>query len=139
PSSLCPYTTLFRSVVVLLGLDDDVFPRTAHIDGDDVLTQNPCVGERDPRSEDRQLLLDALMAAEERVLLFHTGADAVTGALRPPAIPLTEVRDVVATMTGVDVDDERIVRRHPLQPFDQRNFRADDPFGFGVTALAGAR
>jgi len=97
------------------------------------------VGERDPRSEDRQLLLDALMAAEERVLLFYTGADAVTGAIRPPAIPLTEVRDVVATMTGVDVDDDRIVRRHPLQPFDPRNFRADDPFGFGVTALAAAR
>ncbi len=137
--TMVPMRSVPHRVVVLLGLDDDVFPRTAHIDGDDVLTQNPCVGERDPRSEDRQLLLDALMAAEERVLLFHTGADAVTGALRPPAIPLTEVRDVVATMTGVDVDDERIVRRHPLQPFDPRNFRADDPFGFGITALAGAR
>ncbi|WP_241385315.1 exodeoxyribonuclease V subunit gamma [Rhodococcus sp. CH91] len=138
-STMVPMRSVPHRVVVLLGLDDDVFPRTAHVDGDDVLTQNPCVGERDPRSEDRQLLLDALMAAEERVLLFYTGADTVTGAARPPAIPLTEVRDVVATMTGADVADDRIVRRHPLQPFDPRNFRADAPFGFDTAALAGAR
>ncbi|UYP19998.1 exodeoxyribonuclease V subunit gamma [Rhodococcus sp. Z13] len=137
--SMVPMRSVPHRVVVLLGLDDDVFPRTAHTDGDDVLAQNPCIGERDSRSEDRQLLLDALLAAQERVLLFHTGADAVTGAARPPAIPLTEIRDVVATMTGLPADDERIVRRHPLQPFDPRNFRADDPFGFDTAALAGAR
>lgn len=137
--TMVPMRSVPHRVVVLLGLDDDVFPRSAHIDGDDVLAQNPCVGERDPRSEDRQLLLDALMAARERVLLFYTGADAVTGAPRPPAIPLTELIDVVATMTGRRLDDEDIVRRHPLQPFDPRNFRADRPFGFGAAELAGAR
>lgn len=137
--TMVPMRSVPHRVVVLLGLDDDVFPRSAHVDGDDVLAQNPCVGERDPRSEDRQLLLDAIMAAQERVLLFYTGADAVTGATRPPAIPLTEVRDVIAAMTGRAVDDEDIVRRHPLQPFDPRNFRAERPFGFGAAALEGAR
>ncbi|MEV1133601.1 exodeoxyribonuclease V subunit gamma [Rhodococcus coprophilus] len=137
--TMVPMRSVPHRVVVLLGLDDDVFPRNAHIDGDDVLAQNPCVGERDSRSEDRQLLLDAVMSASERVLLFYTGADAVTGAARPPAIPLTEIRDVVTTMAGTAVDDERIVRRHPLQPFDPRNFKAAAPFGFGTAELAGAR
>ncbi|MGN5239063.1 exodeoxyribonuclease V subunit gamma [Rhodococcus sp. SJ-3] len=134
--TMVPMRSVPHRVVVLLGLDDDVFPRTAHIDGDDVLTQNPRVGERDPRSEDRQLLLDAIMSAGEKVLLFYTGADPVTGAARPPAIPLTEVRDVVATMIG---DATQVVRRHPLQPFDARNFLPDAPFSFDETALAGAR
>lgn len=137
--TMVPMRSVPHRVVVLLGLDDDIFPRNAHIDGDDVLAQNPCVGERDSRSEDRQLLLDAVMSATERVLLFYTGADAVTGAARPPAIPLTEIRDVVTTMAGTTVDDQRIVRRHPLQPFDPRNFKADAPFGFDTAELAGAR
>lgn len=138
--TMVPMRSVPHRVVVLLGLDDDVFPRSAHIDGDDVLTQNPLVGERDPRSEDRQLLLDAIMSAGEKVLLFYTGADPVTGASRPPAIPLSEVRDVVATMIGVaDADANPVVRHHPLQPFDARNFLPDAPFSFDETALAGAR
>ncbi|MFD6896931.1 exodeoxyribonuclease V subunit gamma [Rhodococcus sp. NPDC060086] len=138
--TMVPMRSVPHRVVILLGLDDDVFPRSAHIDGDDVLTQNPRVGERDPRSEDRQLLLDAIMSAGEKVLLFYTGADPVTGAARPPAIPLSEVRDVVATMIGVeDGDVNPAVRHHPLQPFDARNFLPDAPFSFDETALAGAR
>lgn len=137
--TMVPMRSVPHRVVVLLGLDDDVFPRSAHIDGDDVLTQNPRVGERDPRSEDRQLLLDAIMSAGEKVLLFYTGADPVTGAARPPAIPLSEVRDVVATMIGVAGGDVNpVVRHHPLQPFDARNFLPDAPFSFDETALAGA-
>ncbi len=46
-------------IVCLLGLDDDAFPRKAPRDGDDLLLDDPWIGERDPRSEDRQLLLDA--------------------------------------------------------------------------------
>ncbi|WP_280447926.1 exodeoxyribonuclease V subunit gamma, partial [Nocardia cyriacigeorgica] len=42
-------------------------------------------GERDPRAEDRQLLLDAIMAAGERLVLLHTGSDPVSGTHRPPA------------------------------------------------------
>lgn len=137
--TMVPMRSVPHRVVVLLGLDDDVFPRSAHVDGDDVLAQNPCLGERDPRSEDRQLLLDAIMSAGEKVLLFYTGADPVTGSPRPPAIPLSEVRDVVAVMVGTDDrDTTAIVRRHPLQPFDARNFHPEDPFSFDTTALAGA-
>ena len=40
----------------------------AHPDGDDVLARDPLVGERDRRGEDRQLLLDALLAATEHLV-----------------------------------------------------------------------
>lgn len=144
--TMVPMRSVPHRVVVLLGLDDEHFPRGTHIDGDDVTAVDAVVGERDPRSEDRQLLLDALMSARDRVLLFHTGADPVTGATRPPAVPLSELRDVVAAMTGTarsgDGRNEEpggIVTRHPLQPFDPRSFRADAPFSFDAAAFAGAR
>ena len=52
-------------VVCLLGLDDGAFPAQAPRDGDDLLLDDPHVGDRDPRTEDRQLLLDALLAAQD--------------------------------------------------------------------------
>ncbi|WP_306364852.1 exodeoxyribonuclease V subunit gamma [Nocardia sp. CC227C] len=135
--TMVPMRSVPHRVVVLLGLDDEVFPRAGGIDGDDVLARHRCPGDRDPRSEDRQLLLDAIMAAGERLVLLHTGSDPVTGAHRPPAIPLAEVLDTVRAHVGREAM-ARIVRRHPLQPFDAANFRADDPFSFDPIALAGA-
>ena len=62
-------------VVCLLGLDDGVFPRKAPRDGDDLMLDDPHVGDRDPRTEDRQLLLDALLAATDRLIVTYTGND----------------------------------------------------------------
>ncbi|WP_107657798.1 exodeoxyribonuclease V subunit gamma [Nocardia suismassiliense] len=136
--TMVPMRSVPHRVVVLLGLDDDVFPRTSGVDGDDVLARNPLLGERDPRSEDRQLLLDAMLAAQDKLLVFHTGADPVTGAHRPPAIPVAELLDVLRAHVGASSMDG-VVTRHPLQAFDRRNFRAEAPFSFDTVALAGAR
>ncbi|CAM2813874.1 exodeoxyribonuclease V subunit gamma [Prescottella defluvii] len=132
--TMVPMRSVPHRVVVLLGLDDDVFPRGTGVDGDDVLARDPLLGERDPRSEDRQLLLDAIMSATDRLLLFYTGNDPVNGKVLPPAVPLSELRDVLEAMTGADV-----VQRHPLQPFDPRNFDPDGPRSFDSAALAGAQ
>jgi len=133
-ATLVPMRSVPHRVVALLGLDDEVFPRGAGVDGDDVLARDPCVGERDRRSEDRQLLLDAVMSAGERLLVLYTGADPVSGQERPPAVPLGELLDTVTLTAGID-----IVQRHPLQPFDSRNFDVAEPFSHDRGALAGAR
>ncbi|MGO4613301.1 exodeoxyribonuclease V subunit gamma [Nocardia sp. 2YAB30] len=135
--TMVPMRSVPHRVVVLLGLDDDVFPRAGGVDGDDVLAREPLLGERDPRSEDRQLLLDAVLAARDTLLVLHTGADPVSGAHRPPAIPVAELLDALRAHVGAAAMDG-VVTRHPLQPFDLRNFRAERPFSFDAVALAGA-
>jgi exodeoxyribonuclease V gamma subunit len=129
-------------VVCLLGVDDGVFPRTGAPDGDDVLARGPHLGERDPRSEDRQLLLDAVTSATEHLVVVHSGMNERTGAPRPPAVPIGELLDAVdaaAGPSGGRAASELVTTRHPLQPFDPRNFRIDGPFSFDRTALAGAQ
>ena len=61
--TLVPMRSIPHRVVCLLGLDDGSFPRHIERDGDDLTARHPRVGDRDARSEDRQLLLDALLAA----------------------------------------------------------------------------
>jgi exodeoxyribonuclease V gamma subunit len=145
--TLVPMRSVPHRVVCLLGLDDTVFPRKAPRDGDDLRLDDPHVGERDPRSEDRQLLLDAVMAARERLIVTYTGNDERTNAPRPPAVPVGELLDVVdrtvATAGGRPARDAVLVR-HPLQPFDPKNFTAGrlipaEPWSFDLMTLAGAR
>ncbi|MGH3458359.1 exodeoxyribonuclease V subunit gamma [Aeromicrobium sp.] len=140
--TMVPMRSVPHRVVCLLGLDDGVFPRNTIVDGDDALARTPFTGERDPRSEDRQLLLDAVMAASEHLVVTYAGAQETTGLSRPPAVPLGELLD--ALDTTVPGARRHSVVRHPLQPFDQRNLRpgvlgTPRPFSFDPAALAGAR
>jgi len=99
--SMVPMRSVPHRVICLLGLDDGKFQRSSGVDGDDVLGRDPCIGERDPRSEDRQLLLDAVLAARENLVILYTGADRRTNAVRLPAVPVGEVLDAIdAIMSG---------------------------------------
>jgi exodeoxyribonuclease V gamma subunit len=139
--TLVPMRSVPHRVVCLLGLDDGVFPRKSPRDGDDLMLDDPRVGERDARTEDRQQLLDALMAATDRLIVTYTGNDERTNLPRPPAVPVGELLDVI-DRTGAP--REQVVVRHPLQPFDERNFEpgALVPGGvwsFDRVTLRGAR
>ncbi|MFI2229129.1 exodeoxyribonuclease V subunit gamma [Nocardia testacea] len=135
---LSPMRSVPHRVVVLLGVDDENFPRGAGADGDEVPAREPLLGERDPRSEDRQLLLDAITAARDTLVVVHTGADPITGAYRPPAVPIAELLDALRAHVGAAGMAE-VLTRHPLQAHDPRNFAAGRPFGFDTVAFAGAR
>ncbi|MFZ2501331.1 MAG: exodeoxyribonuclease V subunit gamma, partial [Nocardioides sp.] len=144
--SMVPMRSVPHRVVCLLGLDDGAFPRGAGRDGDDLLARDPLVGERDPRAEDRQLMLDALCAAKDAVVITYTGSDVYTGQPRPPAVPLGELLDAL-DLTAVAAEgrvQEAITIHHPLQPFDVRNVAVGalvpgEPFSFDPSAAAGAR
>ena len=81
--TLVPMRSVPHRVVCLLGLDDGVFPRRGPRDGDDLLLEDPHVGERDARAEDRQQLLDALLAARDTLIVTFTGNDERTNLPQP--------------------------------------------------------
>ena len=120
--TMVPMRSVPHRVVCLLGLDDGVFPRQRTVDGDDVLARTPVTGERDVRSEDRQLLLDAIGAATETLVVTYTGADPHSGQDRPPAVPLGELLDALDRTTEAPVRG-RHRRRAPapaLRPAQRR-------------------
>src|SRR5262249_5917851 len=145
--TLVPMRSIPHRVVCLMGLDDGVFPRHTARDGDDLLLLEPHVGDRDARSEDRQLLLDALLAATDHLVITYAARDERTNLRRPPAVPLGELLHVVAGTAGCADGAPtrgRVIVEHPLQPFDPRNFDAgallpERRWSFDRTALDGAR
>jgi exodeoxyribonuclease V gamma subunit len=143
--TLVPMRSVPHRVVCLLGLDDGAFPRKSPRDGDDLLLESPHVGDRDPRAEDRQMLLDALLAAEDRLIVVYSGNDERTNARLPPAVPVGELLDAIDRTARSEDDSvrDRVLVHHPLQPFDPDNFTPGklvpgDSWGFDRTALDGA-
>lgn len=147
--TMVPMRSVPHKAVVVLGVDDGVYPRSPVVDGDDVLARRPMVGERDARSEDRQLLLDAVMSAGDHFVAIYSGFDERTGSRRPPAVPLQELISTAArTATAADDRGDHIdgapvepafVRHHPLQAFDERNFHDDGPLPGGTFDRASLR
>lgn len=154
--SLAPMRSVPYRIICLLGMDDGVFPRSPGDDGDDVLALFPRIGTREANGEDRQLLLDALMATRDRLVIIYSGHDERTNAPRPPAVPIAELRDVINLTVASGRGErpkpsERIEIAHPLQSFAPKNFaiegRVDQPdrrldphpWGFDRRMLAAAQ
>ena len=85
--TLVPMRSVPYRVVCLLGMDDQRFPRNSRADGDDLLVDNEIIGDSDRGAEDRQLLLDAVMAAGDYLIVTYSGRDELTNAEYPPAVP----------------------------------------------------
>jgi exodeoxyribonuclease V gamma subunit len=145
--TLVPMRSVPHRVICLVGLDDGAFPRAGAPDGDDVLARARHVGDHDRRAEDRQLLLDAVLAAGDALVVTYQGRDERTNELLPPAVPVNELLEVidaaVTTTTGAPARLQ-LVQHHPLQPSDARCFVPGElgttgPWGFDPALLAGAR
>ena len=140
--TLVPMRSVPYRVVCLLGMDDKRFPRNSRADGDDLLVADEIIGDSDRGAEDRQLLLDAVMAAGDHLIVTYSGRDELTNAEYPPAVPVAELTDVLSGMVG-EAGLESLRTAHPLQPFSEINFVSGGlglpgPWGFDPMQLQGS-
>ena len=116
--TLAPMRSVPHRVICLLGMDDSRFPRRNPEDGDNLLMGT--AADRDRAEEDRQMLLDAVMAAADNLIITYSGRDPQTNTVYPPSVPISELLDTISNMTDEPVND--IVVDHPLQPYSLHNF-----------------
>ncbi|MGI9017525.1 MAG: exodeoxyribonuclease V subunit gamma [Euzebya sp.] len=134
--TLVPMRSVPHRVICLLGMDDEVFPRRSHAATDDLIARHPRVGDRDTRTEDRQLLLDAIMAAEDAVVVTYSGIDERSGQKRSPCVPIAELIRVIDRLAASG--SATFTTSHPLHPHDPAAFTPARP-GFDPQAFAAAK
>ncbi|MCB1028471.1 MAG: exodeoxyribonuclease V subunit gamma [Microthrixaceae bacterium] len=131
-------------VICLLGVDADILG-SGTADADDLLAAAPALGDRDPRADGRQLLLEAILAAEDRLIITTTGRDPATNAEVPLPVVLAELLEELAP-AGPGADDPpggSALVNHPRHDFDAANFEpgrlgTEAPWSFSPVGLAEA-
>lgn len=94
---------LHYRVICLLGLDDQKFPAIARPPEFDLMAAQPAPGDRQRRDDDRNLFLDHVMGARERLYLSYTGRDLRDNARLQPSIVVAELLDyLVDAAVGED-------------------------------------
>ena len=131
-SSLSALRGLSYRVLIVLGLDDGVFPRIDRPVDFDLIAKTLKPGDRQRRTDDRHVFLDHLVATTEVLHLSYTGYNDRTNAELPPSVLIAELLDlllpaVTAAGESVDAARERVMVVHPLQPFSPTCFDPANP------------
>ncbi|TKC86970.1 exodeoxyribonuclease V subunit gamma [Trinickia terrae] len=129
-SSLTSLRGLPYRVVCLIGMDDGVLPSLARADEFDLMAEFGKLGDRQRRDDERNLFLDLLLAARERLFIAYTGRSIRDNAALPPAALVDELLDHLATVSAgpeaspAEVEEARraFIVEHPLQPFAAEYF-----------------
>ena len=120
-------------IVCAIGLDDGVFPSDARPLEFDLMVRAPRRGDRQRRDDERNLFLDLILAARERLYLSYTGRGIRDNAPLPASVLVAELLDTLAPALAsdpLDPDARAAARRwlqveHPLQAFSLRYFQAN--------------
>ena len=124
--TLMPMRAIPFEVVCLLGMNDGDYPRrTPRSDFDLMgLAGQSRPGDRSRQSDDRQLMLEALLSARRVLYVSWTGRSVRDNSEQPPSVLVSQLRDYLAAGWGGDVLAQRTTE-HPLQPFSRRYFESE--------------
>jgi exodeoxyribonuclease V gamma subunit len=120
--TLMPMRAVPFKVVCLLGMNDGDFPRRGHQSDFDLLVLPGMgrPGDRSRRDDDRYLMLEALLAAREKLYVSWVGRNVRDNTEQPASVLVSQLRDYLRAGWDLDLDERTTV--HALQPFSRRYF-----------------
>ncbi len=125
--SLAPMRSIPFDAIVLVGMNNDEFPRNPRRAGFDLREQYPRPGDLSKRAEDRYIFLEALISARKHLIISYLGRDLKSNEIIPPSIVVSELLDYL-DKTYAPKPSETIIRHHPLQSFSIEYFRENSQF-----------
>jgi len=130
-AAMLPMRTVPARQLFVCGLDDASFPRRDQPMPFDLTAVVRRRGDRSRRLDDRQMFLDVLLAARDRLHVTFVGHSAKDDAPCAPSVVLAELLDHVDRVCepppGHAAPRDAIAVRQPLQPWSRRYRSNDDP------------
>ncbi|MFQ5730069.1 MAG: exodeoxyribonuclease V subunit gamma, partial [Waddliaceae bacterium] len=129
--SLLPMCAVPAKVVVLLGMEEGIFPRVDLNNSLNSLRGSP-YGDYCPTNTDfdRYLFLETLLSARQYFIVTYTGYSRDDNKEQLPSLLVTELLsylDKGYTFSG-KTPSERVIRRHPFQAYDKILFEEGSSF-----------
>jgi len=105
-------------VLAMVGMEEGAFPVRSRTPSWDLLRMSPQVWDRNPRVDDRQLFLDAVLTPSDLLIITGSNRCVRTGKDGPLSPCVDELLRVVRQMGAGD----EVVVKHRLQPFNSAYF-----------------
>lgn len=124
-SALEPMRAIPHRVLVLMGLDAGAFPRQRQRPGFHLMEASRQLGDPDPADQDRYALLEALLSARDHLLITWNGLEERTGVARPPAAPVQQWLQWLASVLPAG-QAAALQVGHEANPLEPTNFLPRD-------------
>ncbi len=128
-SSMIPLRSIPFSVIALVGMNDELYPRKIFSPGFDLIKNHPRSGDRNLREGDRYLFLETLLSAGKKLYISYTGRSAKDNSMLIPSILVMELIDYIdknySKPDGGKLSED-IIKEHPLHSFSRRYFMQKD-------------
>ena len=120
--TLMPMRAVPFRVTCLLGMNDGDFPRRASRADFDLLALPGMArpGDRSRRDDDRYLMLEAVLAARDKLYISWVGRNVRDNSAQPPSVLVSQLCDYLRA--GWQLDLEARTTWHALQPFSRHYF-----------------
>jgi exodeoxyribonuclease V gamma subunit len=124
--AMLPMRSIPFKTICLVGLSTDEFPRDVRKLSFDLMAGHPMKGDRSRRDDDKYLFLEALISARDTFYISYIGQSIQDNTRIVPSVLVSELIDYIHDRFGVDQD--ALVRHHPLQAFSPAYFKDESPF-----------
>lgn len=132
--TLMPMRAIPFKVVCLLGMNDGDYPRSVSTPDFDLMDHDYRPGDRSRREDDRYLLLEAVLAARQALLISWVGRSQQDNSVLPPSVLIAQLRDYLEQVYGSSPPDstvlDHLTTHHALQPFSAAYFDGQSPRRF---------
>jgi len=122
--NMVPMRSVPFRIIWLLGLNDGDFPRSQHPAPFDLMAQEPRLGDRNRRHDDRYLFLEALLSARSLLAFSWVGRSQRDDSITPPSVVISELQDYLnqSCVAPAGPAADYLTTNHPMQPFSRHCF-----------------
>ncbi len=124
-SALEPMRAIPHRVIVLMGLDESVFPYKEEIPSFNMMEQKRLLGDPKSNEKDRYVLLEALMSAREKLLITWNARDEKTGESLEAPDPIHQWIEYLRN----ELDEScftGLTKYPPSNPLSYKNFQPSE-------------
>lgn len=119
--SLLPMRSIPFTVVALLGLNFDKFPRREMAASFNLMQEAPQKGDRNIKDNDKHLFLETVLSAKKYLYISYLGQSVKDNSPLPPSALVDEFIDYMETGYKGDGDvRKQLIVRQPLHSFSRR-------------------
>ena len=123
--AMLPMRSIPFRVVCLLGMNHAAYPRHFRPQGFDLIARNPKKGDRNRRSDDLYLFLEAMLSAREILYMSYIGQSSSDNTEIPPSVLISNLLEYLEqrfTAEQGSLLEDHVLTRHALQAFNPRYF-----------------